>query len=217
MNGSWLDRHRNKVFIVLLSIALSGIGVFFGLRPTPGPVLIISPEPFASPTATVVPSPTPAPVRIYISGAVVNSDVYFLSPGSIIKDAIKAAGGFTPEADPEGINQALELRDQQQIHVPRLGQDNPPPVQDGPPEDKPAASGSDGFQPSPGPAALLDLNTATLEQLDTLPGIGPVIAQRIIAYREQTGQFTAVDEIKHVSGIGDATYAKLRHLITVVQ
>lgn len=96
MNGSWLDRNRNFVFILLLFIAVGGAGVFYLRQPAQAPVEI---RPAEEATATTVPtplpSPTPAPVRVYVTGAVVNSDVYFLPAGSIIKDAIAAAGGFT--------------------------------------------------------------------------------------------------------------------------
>jgi competence protein ComEA len=224
MNGSWLDRNRNLVFISLLFIAVGGAGIFYLRQPAQSPVEI---RPVEEATATAVPtpapSPTPAPVRVYVTGAVVNSDVYFLPAGSIIKDAIAAAGGFTAEADPEKINQALELQDQQQIHVPRRGEENaPPPVQGG--------SNADGFTstqgsgsrsvPISGGAApvsggLINLNTATLEQLDSLPGIGPAIAQRIIDYRESIGGFKTVEQITEVSGIGEATLAKIKDLVTV--
>jgi competence protein ComEA len=225
MNSSWLDRNRNLVFILLLLIAAGGAGVFYFRQPVPPPVEIL---PVAELTATTVPTPgpsptpTPAPVRVYVSGAVANSDVYFLPAGSIIKDAIIAAGGFTADADPERINQALELQDQQQIHVPRQGDDNPPPpVQGGVSQGELSSrqgSGNSGAPVSGAVAAsggLININTATLEQLDSLPGIGPAIAQRIIDYRENAGGFKAVEEITQVSGIGDATLAKIKGLITL--
>ena len=135
MNGSWLDRNRTLVFVSLLFVAVGGAGVFYMRQPVQAP-LEIQPVVEAA-TATVIPtptaSPTPAPVRVYVTGAVVNPDVYFLAAGSIIKDAVSAAGGFTADADPERINQALELQDQQQIHVPHQDEANaPPPVQGGP-------------------------------------------------------------------------------------
>jgi competence protein ComEA len=141
---------------------------------------------------------------------VVNSDVYFLPAGSIVKDAIVAAGGLTQKADRERINQALELQDQQQIHVPRLGEgDSPPPIQGGP------ATAPTKNTASAGPDSLINLNTASLEELDSLPGIGPAIAGRIIDYRENNGNFKTVDEITHVSGIGEGTLAKFKGNVTV--
>jgi competence protein ComEA len=144
----------------------------------------------------------------------VKSDVYFLPAGSIIKNAIEAAGGLSPDADPERINQALELKDQQQIHIPRLGEtDPPPPVQGG--SDNSEALDKDGSAAPGSPTGLIDLNTATLEQLDSLPGIGPAIAQRIIDYREKVAKFSRIEDITEVSGIGEATFAKIKDLIVV--
>ena len=111
---------------------------------------------------------------------------------------------------------ALELQDQKQIHVPIEGEDNPPPPIQGGADisetDEPQQS-SGQIQPAPG--GTVNLNTATLDQLDTLPGIGPAIAKRIIEYRETVGGFTAIDQITQVSGIGEATFAKIRDQITV--
>jgi competence protein ComEA len=149
---------------------------------------------------------------VYVTGAIAQSDVYFLPPGSIVKDAITAAGGFTPDADKERINQALELQDQQQIHIPRLGEtDAPPPVQGGLVQQSPA-SRSLASAPS---AGLINLNTATVEELDSLPGIGPAIAKRIIDYRESASGFKNVEQITEVSGIGEATLTKIKDLVTV--
>ena len=117
--GTWLDKNRHFVFIGLLLAVVTGGAIFYFGRPAAEPIEIIAAEPSATaePTATVTPAATPTPgmVRVYITGAVVKSDVYFLPQGSIIKDAIEAAGGLNAEADPERINQALELKDQQQI------------------------------------------------------------------------------------------------------
>lgn len=229
MNGTWLDRHRGFVFAILAGLSIAGAIWFYWRQPAQLPVEIVPPSAAAAagaitptvmpPTPTaVMPTATPAPVRVYVTGAVVNSDVFFLPAGSIIKDAIVAAGGFTEEADREKINQALELQDQQQIHVPRLGEDNPPPpvqggrsisaVEAGPPPIAASAGGGGGEQ-------VINLNRATLEELDTLPGIGPAIAQRIIEFRESIGGFTAIEQITQVSGIGETTFNKIQHLIVV--
>ena len=218
MNDSWLDRNRNVVFIVLALLAAIGAAVFYVRQPTQEPIAIIPAQETATPTATQVPLPTltPAPVRIYITGAVQNSDVYFLPAGSIVKDLVEAAGGFTPNANRDGINLALELKDQQQIHVPIEGEDNPPPpIQGGADTPQTNESQQSPGQTQPASGGTINLNTATLDQLDTLPGIGPAIAKRIIEYRDSIGGFTAVDQLTQVSGIGEATFAKIREQITV--
>jgi competence protein ComEA len=212
MNEPWLDRNRNIIFILLSLLAIGGATVFYLQQPAEAPIEIIPVETVALITTTPSPSPTPSPVRIYITGAIANSDVYFLPQGSIIKDAILSAGGFTPDADRERINQALELQDQQHIHIPRIGEeDAPPPVQNG--SSDVVMNSSNGATAATG--NLINLNTATLEQLDSLPGIGPAIAQRIIDYRESFGGFTAIEEITQVSGIGEATLAKIKGSISV--
>ena len=217
MNDSWLDRNRSVIFTALLFAAASGATIFYLRQPAQAPIEL-QPSVEATATATPLPSPTPipipAPVRVYVTGAVVNSDVYFLPAGSIVKDAILAADGFTPDADLERINQALELKDQQQIHVPRLGEENaPPPIQGGASPENNNNPTNDSVAPLAG--GLININTATLGELDSLPGIGPAIAQRIIDYRENADGFKTIEEIREVSGIGEATFAKIKDLIAV--
>jgi len=160
--------------------------------------IVVLPPPTPAPTMP----PTPAPLRVYVSGAVQSPGVYTLPPCSLVDDALKAAGGATAEADLEHINLALEARDQQQIHVPRKGE----PVQSAPSTDSGATT----------PGALrININTATLGELDKLPKIGPTTAQRIIDYRTKNGPFKRVEDLKNVSGIGDATFEALKDLITV--
>lgn len=217
MNSTWLDQNRNLVFGLLSVLAIGGAGIFYWHQPAQSSIEIGLVEATATATdvaLTPTPTATPAPVRVYITGAVANSDVYFLPAGSIIKDAVDAAGGFTAEADREHINQALELQDQQQIHVPRQDEESPPPpVQGGAVVS--AAASDDGSSSGSKPGELVNLNTATVEELDSLPGVGPAIAQRIIEYREGVGGFSSIDEITQVSGIGTATFEKIKQLIAV--
>jgi competence protein ComEA len=203
--GNWLERNRSIVLVLLVNLAVIG-GLFFWLkRPVSSPVEITPPDPTPSPVLT--PTPTSAPIRVYITGAVLYPDVYRLAPGSIVKDAIEAAGGITDDADLVRINLALELQDQQQIYVPHKDEvDAPPPVADG--QSRSPSGGTElGGQ--------VNINTATIEELDTLPGIGLGYAQRIVEYRELNGPFGSIEEITLVSGIGDATFEKIRDRITV--
>jgi competence protein ComEA len=163
--------------------------------------IVVVPPPTVAPA--IAATPTAAPVRVYVSGAVAAPGVYTLAPKSLVDDALKAAGGAVADADLEKINLALEVRDQQQVHVPRKGEAAPPAP-------TPGAGGS----AAPG-GKKININTATLAELDTLPKIGPSTAQQIIDYRAKNGPFKKIEDLKNVSGIGDATFAGLKDLITV--
>jgi competence protein ComEA len=128
--------------------------------------------------------------------------------GSRVEDAVDAAGGVTRRARQASVNLARVLVDGEQLVV--LGRGGPAVALPG------ASPGTSVAGPGVGAAAApLDLNTATLEQLDALPGIGPVLAQRILDWRTANGRFSAVDELGEVSGIGEATLAELRPAVTV--
>jgi len=197
-----LERYRGYILIVLLNLVILGGLFFFLRRPEPEPIFILTPEP----TATPLPTPTPRPLCVYVSGAVAYPDVYELASDSIVKDAIEAAGGPTDEADLNRINLARRVHDEEQIYVPRKGEESPPVS---PPSDSPLlpSSSQEGGK--------VNINTATAEELDALPGIGPSIAQRIIDYRTTNGPFRSIEEIKNVKGIGDITFEKLKDKITV--
>ena len=125
--------------------------------------------------------------------------------GSRVRDAIQAAGDTLPGANPDALNLAAALEDGAKVDVPLLN----PPTQK-------AATAAPGPLPDSAPlTGPININQATQSELESLPGIGPVIAQRIIAYRDENGVFTTPEAIQNVSGIGPATYDKIRDLITV--
>jgi len=194
--ADWLERYRGYILIVLLNLVVLGGMFFFLRRPEPGPISIQTPEP----TATPLPTPTPRPLCVYVSGAVVRPDVYELPYDSIVKDAIEAAGGPTGEADLNRINLARRVHDEEQIYVPQKGEESLPV--------SPPSPSSQG-------GGKVNINTATTEELSTLPGIGPTKAQSIIDYRTTNGPFQSIEDIKNVRGIGDATFEKLKDRITV--
>jgi competence protein ComEA len=154
-------------------------------------------------------TPLPAPVRakpaaakllvVDVAGAVRRPGLYRLRSGSRIDDAIAAAGGSTPKAQLDSVNLAAPIADGEQVVVPRRG----------------AAGAAAPGAPSAGssPSAPLDLNSATLEQLEALPGIGPVTAQKILDYRQAHGAFHSVAELQGVPGIGPAHMAQLKGLV----
>jgi competence protein ComEA len=151
----------------------------------------------------------PTEVVVHVAGAVASPGVRRLPPGSRVTDALDAAGGALPGADLPRINLAALLVDGQQVYVPKPGEEVPVAAAGVP--GGAGAAGSGG----PVPGAAVDLNTATAEQLDTLPGVGPATAAAIIAHREQHGPFTAVDQLLDVRGIGEAKLEQLRDLVSV--
>lgn len=189
------------IVLALGLVAVTGLILFWVNRPQPVPIIISTPVATAVPVVTS--TFTPSPLRVYVTGAVNKPDVYILPPGSIVKDAIAAAGGTVAEADLEHINLALELYDQQQIYVPRQGETALPPVS------TLSHSSSEGA-----PLVRININQASAQELETLPGIGPAIAQRIVEYRESNGLFVNIEDIMKVKGIGPSTFAKFKDQIT---
>ncbi|MFN3741921.1 MAG: ComEA family DNA-binding protein [Anaerolineales bacterium] len=181
------------------------IGVAIGLGAA-GLVLLIGRQPQGVPIA-LRPAPTELLWMIHIEGAVVHPGVYSLPPGSRLKDALQAAGGALAEADLRSLNLARLLVDGERIDVPyKAGFE---PLVEATPTPRPQST-----QQST-PSTRININYATREELMTLPGIGPVLAQRIIEYRETYGPFVDVEELLNVEGIGQALLDQIRDLITV--
>ncbi len=158
--------------------------------------------PTAAPTATTV--PTPAPVVVHISGAVVQPDVYEMPHDARVIDVVRAAGGLLDDAASDRINLAARIADGQHIHVPRVDEEALP------------ESGDDTVPPpNELPNEPVNINTASVAQLAQLPGIGEVTAQSIVDYRTTNGLFATVDDLQNVSGIGPATMDNLRDRLRV--
>lgn len=164
-------------------------------------------------------SSAPTELVVHVSGAVTSPGVVRLPPGARVDDALHAAGGATGEAELAAVNLARPVVDGEQIHVPVPGEEPPAvaapaPAADAPPAgDAGAGDGAAGGGGADG--GLIDLNTASVAELDELPGVGPAIAQRIVDHREQNGRFESVDQLEEVSGIGPATLEKMRDRATV--
>jgi competence protein ComEA len=153
-----------------------------------------------SPTTTIA-----VEVVVHAAGAVAAPGLYHLPSGSRVADLLAAAGGATPDADVDGVNLAAPLLDGQRHYVPRTGEVPPPVAGDATPS--PLSGGATG--------APVNLNTASVAELDGLPGVGPTTAQAIIDHRSTHGPFGSVEELLDVRGIGDAKLEQLRGLVVI--
>ncbi|GAB4525062.1 MAG: ComEA family DNA-binding protein [Anaerolineae bacterium] len=194
MRGETSSRGVLAAFILVTIAILVGAGLLLATRPAPVEITINPPLPTAIPE----PSATPGPLLVYVTGAVgAPQRTVELPRGSRVQDAINAAGGLQPNADPSRINLAAILRDGDQVHVFALGEPG------------------EAALPTPGGGDIVYLNTATLEELMTLPRVGEVIAQRIIDYREANGPFITVEALMNIEGIGEATLAQIAPLVSL--
>lgn len=194
-----------------VSLALTGAAADLGgrARPTapPGRPSTSGQDPSGSAGGGVV--------VVDVVGQVRHPVVATLPVGSRVRDAVQAAGGALPGADLSAINSARLLTDGEQVRVPEPGEVLAPSSGGGPGSASGNGSGSGSAPGSAGAGGLVNLNTADLTLLDTLPGVGPVLAQRILDWRTQHQRFTSVDELAEVSGIGEKLLAQLRPKVTV--
>jgi competence protein ComEA len=188
LGSLYLTQWRKPVLLVTPQNSV----VIYNAEETPAP------PPEAMPAAAHV-------IMVYITGEVVNPGVYEVNEGDRIADAVALAGGATASADLTRINLAARLSDAMQITVPAAGDS----TADMELIITPAASAS-SVQ-----SGLININTATKAELETLPGIGPAIAQYILDYRAENGPFTVIEDIMKVSRIGEMTFNRIRSQITV--
>jgi competence protein ComEA len=196
------------------AVVLAGIAWFI-MKPTPVPIDAFVPQVTSMATPTSI---SPSQVKVHVAGAVVSPGVYQLSSTARVVDAIAAAGGALRSADLESINLAQTLTDTEQVYVP-VKKVSRPRVTVAPrlrpqrtsPTTIPAGSAG-AATPS---TKLVNLNTATAAELDSLTGVGPSTAKAIIAYRTKKGSFSKVEDLLNVSGIGPAKLAAMRDEVTV--
>ncbi|MFZ7087795.1 helix-hairpin-helix domain-containing protein [Curtobacterium sp. RRHDQ10] len=157
-------------------------------------------------------SGTPAAVVVHVAGAVAQPGVRALGAGARVQDAVDAAGGVVDGADTARVNLARVLVDGEQVYVPRVGEDQVPQVL-GAGGGAPAGRG--GADAAGVPGDVVDLNSADQAALETLPGIGPSLAGRILAWRTEHGRFSSVEDLRDVAGIGDVRFSELEPLVRV--
>lgn len=158
-------------------------------------------------------APSSAAVVVHVLGSVARPGIVEVRVGDRVIDAIAAAGGATDTADVSRVNLARELVDGEQLYVPAVGEELPVGAAVGPAPGGGSAAGSAGGGSTAG--GVVNLNTADAAALETLPGVGPALATRILAWRDENGPFRAVDELLAVAGIGEKTLAGFRDLVTV--
>jgi competence protein ComEA len=186
-------------YVTIIAFVLITVAIILGAillwlnQPVPVQITINPPIPTASPA----PSATHEPILVYVTGAVNSPEsTVSLAYGSRVQEAVDAAGGLTDDADLERVNLAGIVRDGDQIHVPSIGEEAAELV--------PTASGG----------GIVFINSATVEELMTLPNIGESTAQRIIDYRDANGNFSSIADLDNVEGIGPATLEELAPLIS---
>ena len=197
---------------VAAAVAVAALAWSAFLAPGPGggpPIELTLPR--AGPSTTVAGGAAEAapsgmatgPVVVHVAGAVASPGLYRLGGDARVADALDAAGGPAADADLDALNLAAKVADGERVYVARRGEVPPAAV---------AASGASG---AGAPAGPLDLNSATAEQLEDLPGVGPATAAAIVAYRQEKGRFRSVDELLEVRGIGEAKLAAIRPKVRV--
>jgi competence protein ComEA len=199
---------KNALYIllgVLAGFVLAGVLIFVSRAPA-GEAILLEPP------------PTKAPVAVHIVGAVPRPGLYEFAKGARVQDAIDAAGGLLAEANVDALNLAALLEDGQQLVIPYkdgssgASSDSGGVVLPSSTTEEPIATESSTGNTS---ADLVNINTASLDELIALPSIGPTIAQKIIDYRNENGAFSTIEDIMNVSGIGPSIFEDIKDLITV--
>jgi competence protein ComEA len=171
------------------------LGVMIGLLI--GGLLWLVAAPPRGHAVTLMPAPTAIQVVVQVNGAVVHPGVYTLPQGSRVKEVVAAAGGLLANAAKDQVNQAAWLEDGQVVEIPEKAETNAP-----------------DFNPEE-VSYLVNINTASVEELDALPGIGPTLAQNIVNYRKQKGRFKRIEDLLEVPGMGPVTFDRIKNLISI--
>ena len=185
---------------VMAGFALAGLLLFISRAPAGEPIKLL-------------PAPTKEPIAVHVVGAVPRPGLYEFAEGSRVQDAIDAAGGLLASASVDTINLAALLEDGQQLNIPfKAGEE--PSTSNSSDDTSLVLPGATEASSSGSSQDLININTASVEELDSLPSIGPTIAQRIIDYRDENGPFQTIEDILNVSGVGPSTFDQIKDLIT---
>jgi competence protein ComEA len=223
LRGGRLGVSRSAVVgvigVVLVLVLIGGVRMAVAVHDSRPEAIVRTPPRSALESAPATPAATPAGAAeatvlvVHVAGQVDRPGIVRLRPGDRVVDAVEAAGGATPEADLTAVNLARPVVDGEQVYVPLPGEVPPAPASPG------AGPGVGGPAAPVAPGGFgqgtVDLNTADAAALESLPGVGPVLAERILQWRADHGRFTSVDELAEVSGIGDKLLARIRDRASV--
>ncbi|MGZ9818750.1 helix-hairpin-helix domain-containing protein [Peribacillus simplex] len=205
---------KRKMAMITVAVAFVAAGIYFFLQQGDNPADTEDIFSVAAKEAEIEQSENqtntePVIIKVDVKGAVKSPGIFTAQAGDRVIDLISAAGSFTDKADKDKVNFAQIVEDQMVIYVPEIGEEDKGYLEN-------MQVGSSGDAVSGGTSGgLVNLNTATQEDLETLTGIGPSKANAILEYRETVGKFKEVDELKKVTGIGDKTFERLRDSISV--
>ncbi len=207
----WFEQYKYHLLGILL--AIFAVGLYLILTPPKSTLDDGKDTKIAGASDTTIASATnpSGQIVVDIAGGIIKPGVYWLNSGSITEDAIKSAGGFSRLADLDAIgrniNRAQELANHGKVYIPKIGDANIVYSN---------SSSSSSTNPlTSSPANLININTADNAELDLLPGIGPVLSQRIIDYRLQNNNFKSIDDLQNVPGIGDKLFGQIKNLVTI--
>lgn len=203
-----MNQWRTLIIGILIGLLVGGL-IFLISKPPTGEPIVLKPAPTSTKTSEPRPTPTPQPIFVQINGEIAAPGIYALDQDARLSNLIELAGGLTENADEKRVNQASLLQDGDYFYIPRNGEDVPETARN--------AFLDIFIDQNPSYDYPLDLNSATQDALESLPGIGPTKASSIINYREQNGPFLSIEELMNVEGIGQETFANLKDLITVGQ
>ena len=206
----WFDKYQ---YYILAGLSLGLVaGIYFTIAPKATLPHSAGEQTDSTTTSAEGPSATTGQIVVDVAGAIANAGVYYLAPNSIVEDAIKAAGGLSKSADLDAIahsvNRAELVQAHSKIYIPKKGDSRLVYTQ-------PEVATNTSTTPAAPQGTKININTASVSELDVLPGIGPVIAQRIIDHRLTSGNFTTIDAIKNVAGISEGKYDQIKDLISV--
>ena len=190
---------------ILIGLLASGL-ILLVSSPKQGNPIVLSPAPTSTQTPIPRPTASPSPIFVQIGGEISNPGVYAIDKQARLADLIELAGGLTHLADIDRVNNAAVLRDGDYFYIPAQNEMIPDTARNAPHN---LANPVDNID------YPLDLNKATQEELESLPGIGPTKAAEILAYRDQKGFYASLDELMNVPGIGEATLDSLRDYLII--